>query len=304
MLQIRGGEMGTLQEKIAEFTEERKNQGASANTVDSYGRDLHKLAEYLQARQEQDCCLVTEKSIRDYLYNMEAAHKSPATISRAIASIKAFFRYLEQTNVIAHSPAARLKAPRIQKNMPHVLQPEEIVQLLQQPSGDCAKSVRDRAMLELLYATGIRVSELLELKVQDVNLAMEYIVCCQGGRERVVPFGRAAKEALAEYLSKARGELEKGQETGYLFMNMSGQKMSRQGFWKLVKQYAGQAGIEGGITPHTLRHSFAAHLVSNGAGLYAVQELMGYADLSGTQVYAKMSHVPVREAYKKAHPRK
>lgn len=295
--------MGTLQEKIAEYIEERKKQGAAHNTAVSYGRDLRRLAEYLEQLGIQDFCLVTEPVLRSYLRRLEADHKRPATVSRAVASMKAFFRYLEQNGDISQNPAARLKAPRIEKAIPYILTPEETVRLLQQPGGGSAKAVRDRAMLELLYATGIRVSELVQLQVEDVNLAMEYIKCCQGGRERVIPFGRSAKKSLQEYLGQARQQLAKDPACRLLFTNLSGQKMSRQGFWKLVKQYARQAGIQGEITPHTLRHSFAAHLINNGANLYAVQEMMGYADLSAAQAYAKLHHMPVREVYKKAHPR-
>ena len=175
--------------------------------------------------------------------------------------------------------------------------------LLKQPDGKTEKSIRDRAMLELMYATGIRVSELVQLKVSDVNLAMEYILCSQGGKERVIPFGNTAKQSLQTYLSKVRPLLVKEEDCDLLFTNLSGKQMSRQGFYKMIKKYAGEAGIAAEITPHTLRHSFAAHLVNNGADLYAVQEMMGYADLSAAQIYAQMRHASVREEYKKTHPR-
>ena len=292
-----------LKDKISEYTAELKKQGTAQNTAVSYERDLYKMSDYLASREIFEAAQVDELILQDYLRQMDLENKRPATIARATASMKAFFRYLDQNGGIAQNPAERLKAPRVEKGTPHILTPEEVVRLLRQTEGDTPKAVRDRAMLELLYATGIRVSELIEIQVEDVNLAMEYLLCSQNVRERVVPFGAMAKKSLVDYLDRARPQLVKDPACKYLFTNLSGQKMSRQGFWKLIRQYAVAAGIEGGITPHTLRHSFAAHLVNNGADLYAVQEMMGYADLSAAQVYAKMHHVSVREVYTKAHPR-
>lgn len=297
------GGMNRMEEKIAEFITEIKQQGVSLNTAVSYERDLRKMADYLESENLCDLRMVTEICLQAYVRWMENENKRPSTIARAVASMKAFFRYLEQTGEMDENPAFYLKAPKIKKAVPHVLTPEETALLLRQPDGKSAKAVRDRAMLELLYATGIRVSELIQLRLQDVNMIMEYILCSQGGRERVVPFGRTAKKTLQEYLEAARPQLVKDLECDLLFTNLSGRKMSRQGFWKIVRQYAQEAGIRGEITPHTLRHSFAAHLVNNGADLYAVQEMMGYKDLSATQVYAKMHHVSVREVYTKTHPR-
>lgn len=295
--------METMREAIAEYITDLKLQGVSFNTADSYERDLRRLADYFENEKFSDFRLITETDLHAYIRWMEKEKKRPSTIARAVAAVKAFFRYLEQTGVTKQNPAVYLKAPRVEKSIPHILTPEETALLLRQPDGKSAKSIRDRAMLELLYATGIRVSELIQLKMQDVSLTMEYILCSQGTRERVVPFGRTAKKALEDYLKQARPALVKDPECGLLFTNLSGQKMSRQGFWKLVRQYAKAAGIQGEITPHTLRHSFAAHLVNNGADLYAVQEMMGYKDLSAAQVYAKMHHVSVREVYTKTHPR-
>lgn len=292
-----------LREKISEYITVLKKQGTAQNTVVSYERDLHKMADYLVSRGIYEEAQIDALILQDYLRQMEIEKKRPATIARAAASVKAFFRYLEQNGGIWQNPAERLKAPKVEKSIPHILTPEEVVRLLRQPEGDTPKAIRDRAMLELLYATGIRVSELTEIRTEDVNLTMEYLLCSQGARERVVPFGAMAKKSLVEYLEKARPLVVKDPACMYLFTNLSGQKMSRQGFWKLIRQYAAAAGITGGITPHTLRHSFAAHLVNNGADLYAVQEMMGYADLSAAQVYAKMHPVSVREVYTKAHPR-
>ena len=178
------------------------------------------------------------------------------------------------------------------------------MRLLEQPSGDTPKALRDRAMLELLYATGVRVTELISLKLSDIHMAMNYIVCRDGDKERVIPFGENAKGALDRYLKNGREGLLKGQESEYLFINCSGKMMSRQGFWKLVKQYAAKAGISCDITPHTLRHSFAAHLVQNGADLKSVQEMLGHSDIATTQVYLNMNVERVRSVYREAHPRR
>ena len=196
-----------------------------------------------------------------------------------------------------------LKAPKIEKKMPEILTTDEVNRLLDQPKGNTPKDIRDRAMLELLYATGIRVSELIGLKVSDVNLQIGYIICRDARKERVVPFGAPAKRALSDYIRSARDLMLADQTSDVLFTNCSGQPMSRQGFWKLVKYYARKAGITADITPHTLRHSFAAHLVENGADLRSVQEMLGHSDISTTQIYANMSQNKLREVYAKNFPR-
>ena len=180
---------------------------------------------------------------------------------------------------------------------------QEVVRLLEQPSGDSLKEIRDKAMLELLYATGIRVTELISLKITDVNIGMNFIMCRDGNKERVVPFGNVAKQAMVRYIDQARDAMMEGELSDVLFVNCSGQPMSRQGFWKLIKHYAKKAGIEADITPHTLRHSFAAHLVENGADLRSVQEMLGHSDISTTQIYANLNHKRLREVYAKTHSR-
>ena len=196
-----------------------------------------------------------------------------------------------------------LRAPKVEKKMPEIMTMNEAVSLLEQPTGDSPKEIRDRAMLELLYATGIRVTELITLKLSDLNMQMGYLICRDGSKERMIPFGNKAKNAVFKYMENARNALLVEYDTDVLFVNCSGQPMSRQGFWKLIKFYAKKAGIESEITPHTLRHSFAAHLVENGADLRSVQEMMGHSDISTTQIYANMNHNHLREVYKKAHPR-
>ena len=193
--------------------------------------------------------------------------------------------------------------PKIEKKIPEIMTMNEVVTLLEQPSKDNPKEIRDKAMLELMYATGIRVSELITLKVSDFNLQMGFLICADGNKERVIPFGNASRTALLNYIEKGREAFLLQPESEILFLNCYGEEMSRQGFWKLIKHYAKQAGIQEEITPHTLRHSFAAHLVENGADLKSVQEMMGHSDLASTQIYANMNQNRIRDVYAKAHPR-
>ena len=202
------------------------------------------------------------------------------------------------------NPTDGLKPPKVEKKTPETLTVEEVNLLLDQPSGDSPKEIRDKAMLELLYATGIRVSELIGLKISDVNLSTSSITCKHGSSERSIPFSNTAKAAITKYLKDTRSAMVDDNAGDILFTNCSGQPMSRQGFWKLIKYYGNKAGIEKDITPHTLRHSFAAHLVENGADLKSVQEMIGHSDISTTQIYADLSNSKIREVYAKAHPRK
>lgn len=279
------------------------DKGASKNTILSYKRDLQKLDEYLAKQGINDAARVTDTTLNSYVLFLEKKGSAPSSISRNIASIKAFFGYLFQEKKINDNPALKLKAPKIEKKFPEILTIQETDTLLEQPNGKTAKGIRDKAMLELLYATGIRVSELIGLKVMDVNVKLGYIICNAGEKERVIPFGTKAKSALVDYLKSARTELLHGNESEYMFINCSGKEMSRQGFWKLIKYYGEKAGIKSELTPHTLRHSFAAHMVENGADLRAVQEMMGHSDISTTQVYLNMNS-RLRDVYVKAHPRK
>lgn len=275
----------------------------SENTEVSYARDLKKMNQYLMAQGIHDASEVTATSLNSYVLFLEKEGRKPATISRSIASMKAFYHYMEKERRVSEDPSERLKAPKIEKKMPTILTPEEVTRLLEQPGGTSPKELRDKAMLELLYATGIRVSELISLKVEDVNLAMEYLTCSDSHKERIIPFGSIAKEALSRYLELGRPKLVGDEKEEWLFTNCSGQQMSRQGFWKLIKSYGKKAGIEAEITPHMLRHSFAAHMVGNGADLKSVQEMLGHSDISTTQVYAQMGQRRMREVYVKAHPR-
>lgn len=289
---------------ITDFVEYLQSvKKSSKNTILSYQRDLKKFAQYLKENGIDDIRKVNYTVMNAYMLMMEREHFAASTISRNIATLKAFFTYLQREHIVDDDPAALLKAPKIEKKMPGVLSIEEVNLLLAQPCGTSNKEIRDKAMLELLYATGIRVSELISLKVSDVNLQNNYIHCADGTKERVIPFGSAAKAALKNYLTSARAAMIHSDDEDILFTNCSGQPMSRQGFWKVLKQYAKRAGIETDITPHTLRHSFAAHLVENGADLHAVQEMLGHSDVSTTQIYAKLNSNRLKEVYTRAHPR-
>ncbi len=281
----------------------KEDKNASESTVNSYQRDLKRLNSYLLEHGIEDVQSVTATNLNSYVLYLEKQGLSTATVSRNVASMKAFFHYACRKHKIEKDPTETIKAPHIEKKLPGILSMEETVKLLEQPSGNSPKELRDRAMLELLYATGVRVTELISLELADIHMGMNYIVCRDTDKERVIPFGESAKTALERYLKNGREALLKGQESEYLFVNCSGKVMSRQGFWKLVKQYAARAGISCDITPHTLRHSFAAHLVQNGADLKAVQEMLGHSDIATTQVYLNMNVERVRSVYREAHPR-
>lgn len=275
----------------------------SENTEMSYRRDLNKLHIFLAEQDKHEINEVTQEDLQAYILCLEEKKFAAATISRNIASIKAFYLFLKKEGVVEEDVSQVLKAPKIEKKMPEILSMQEVDCLLKQPDGNTPKEIRDKAMLELLYATGIRVTELISLKLSDVNLQMGFLICHDGSKERMIPFGKAAKNALLRYFDGARGAMLADSGSDILFVNCSGQPMSRQGFWKLVKYYAKKAGIEEDITPHTLRHSFAAHLVENGADLRSVQEMLGHSDISTTQVYANLNHNRIRDVYVKAHPR-
>ena len=291
---------GNIRGFISYLSEERD---ASYNTKISYERDLKKLKEYLEKQGITNVQDVSETSLNSYILYLEKEGKTASTVSRYIASFKGFFEYCLRRGIIAEDPADRLRPPKVEKKFPQILTISETQKLMEEPDVQSDKGIRDRAMLELLYATGIRVSELISLKTEDMNLAMEYVVCHEKSKDRIIPFGTAAKDALIVYLDKTRDNMVGESESEYLFVNCSGKPMSRQGFWKLIKYYADKAGIEKEITPHTFRHSFAAHLLENGADVQSVQKMMGHADISTTQMYVEMQAGNVRDVYKKFHPR-
>ena len=258
---------------------------ASENTQIAYRRDLLQMQAYLESQGICQMDKVTRTSLDSYLLYLEREGKATTTISRVLATVKAFFHYGYRMGIITQDPAELVKAPKVQKKMPRILSVEEIDALLSQPSRRNAKEIRDKAMLELLYATGIRVSELVHLELTDLNLPIGFITCRDGKRTRTIPFGKKAKKALTDYLEESRSVLLKGQDPPWLFINCSGQPMSRQGFWKIIKFYGEKAGIRCYNTPHSLRHAFAFNLLKSGADIRAVQKIMGHSDPTTTQMY-------------------
>lgn len=275
----------------------RNIKKTSPNTEMSYRRDLTKMRIYLElTAQSHSAADVTEENLKKYIAYMERKKFKASTISRSIASIKAFYHYLLKEGLVKTDVSDCLKAPKVERKAPDVLSVEEMEKLLEQPAGDSYKEMRDSAMLELLYATGIRVSELISLRISDVNMQMGFLICRDGDKERMVSFDNEVREALRQYLTKARDHMATNDARDILFVNCSGTPMSRQGFWKLVKSYAKKAGISKDITPHTLRHTFAAHMVENGTDLKSVQEMLGHSDISTTHMYTRMRKQRVGEA--------
>lgn len=278
---------GSMRGEVDRFEQYlREVKQASENTVQSYRRDLMQMITYLEEKEIREPAKVTKTSLHGYILHMEEQGKAATTISRMMAAMKAFFNYECMQARIRRNPAESLHAPKVEKKAPVVLSVDQVSALLAQPSGQTPKEIRDKAMLALLYATGIRVSELIGIQMEDINMNIGFLVCRDGERERTIPFGRSAKAALEEYLEYARNELLRGRESDYFFVNCTGGAMSRQGFWKIIKYYGEKAGIEEDITPHTLRHSFAAHLIARGADMRAVQTILGHSDMATTQMYA------------------
>lgn len=280
-----------------------KVKQASANTVSSYMRDVRQYAEWLQG-QNVEILDATQLNISDYLSHLRSAGKSGATVSRTLASLKNFYAYLVSTGFLETTPvSSEIHVDRGEKKLPQILTGKEVELLLAQPSGLDAKGLRDKAMLEVMYATGIRVTELIDLNVEDVNLELGIIKCTSARKSRAIPLYPAALRALSVYLKEVRMVMVDDPLEKALFVNVGGARMSRQGFWKILKQYQEKAGIEKDITPHTLRHSFAVHLLENGADLGSLQELMGHSDISSTQVYTHMVNQKIRSVYDKCHPK-
>ena len=280
-----------------------ESRHTSQNTEISYERDLKKLVRYLQSQEIQNFIEVTKTDLQGYLKVMQKENLASSTISRNIASIRALFQYLLRTDKIAEDPSETLKPPKLEKKMPEILSVEEVDRLLKQPNLNTPKGIRDNAMLELMYATGMRVSELIHLQVSDINLQLGYVICHDTERERIIPIGNVSRNAILQYMEHSRGFFVKNRKENSLFTNCSGKSMSRQGFWKVLKGYAENAGIHRDIPPHTLRHSFAVHMLQNGADVKSVQEMLGHSDISSTQVYLGMNALKMRDVYMQAHPR-
>lgn len=289
---------GIINEFIGELAQHKK---LSKNTVESYSRDIKQFMEYL-ANNKLDFKSVKKTNIIAYTLYLQKQGRATSSISRSIASIRAFYRVLIKNHIVVNDPTLNLESPRIEKKLPQILTIVEVEKLLALPDINLPKGNRDKAMLELLYATGIRVSELISLDVKDVNLDLGYIRC-RGTKERIVPVGKIALSCLERYLLNSRDTFKKKKIEDALFLNFHGERMTRQGFWKIIKYYASLIGVDKDITPHTLRHSFAAHLIENGADLKSVQQMLGHSDISTTQVYAEMIKTRISDVYKKSHPR-
>jgi len=281
------------------LTEEKK---ASPNTLSSYLRDVRQYLDWL-GEEGISPTQAVHADVEAYTRSMTARGKSAATVTRSQASLKSFYSWMMEIGQISENPARGLSQTKVERKLPHILTSREVELFLEQPDPSDAKGCRDKAMLELLYATGIRVSELIGLNLDNINLSAGFIRCANRGKERIIPLYQAAVRALQNYLDRVRPQMVEHPDEKALFVNMSGERMSRQGFWKIIKHYQEKAGIQKDITPHTLRHSFAAHLLENGADLHSIQEMLGHADISSTQIYTQVVSQKLKDVYNKAHPR-
>ncbi len=279
-------------------------KGASRNTIEAYSNDVRKLADYLSGEKVVSWNQVDSYHIRGYLAHMQQEAVTNTTRARNVAALKSFFRFLYLEKYTDSNLGELLDTPRKEKVLPKYLTLEEVEQLLDAPDVTTPNGCRDKAMLELLYATGLRVTELITLRLQDISFEMAYVRCFgKGAKERVIPLGRYALEALEHYINVCRPKVANCWQTDILFLNKSGKGLTRQGFWKLIKKYGREAGITADLTPHVLRHSFATHLLSNGADLRAIQEMLGHADIATTQIYTHLLGDQMLEVYQNAHPR-
>ena len=280
-----------------------KVKQASANTIASYMRDIRQYSDWLIEHADVDVVDATQLNISDYLHSLELEGRSAATVSRSLASLKNFYSYVVSSGFLEKTPVTDIRVDRGEKKLPQILTGREIELLLAQPACVDAKGFRDKAMLEVMYATGIRVTELIELNVDDVNLDLGIIKCVGSKKSRAIPLYPGALKALRAYMKDVRGAMVANADETALFVNVGGVRMSRQGFWKSLKHYQATAHIEKEITPHTFRHSFAVHLLENGADLGSLQELMGHSDISSTQMYTHMVNQKLKSVYEKCHPK-
>ncbi len=292
--------MKELSEKYFDFLVNVKK--SSKNTLLSYKRDINNYINFLEKNNHR-IESANGTIVLDYLMGLQKLGKSASTVSRSLASIRSMYRFFQNEGVVMGDPTSQLHSLKAEKKLPRILTNEEIERLLSQPDTGELKGCRDKAMLELLYATGMRVSELIDLKISDVDMDIGYINCNHGSKLRVMPVYSIAKKAVKEYIDNARAYMVKGSGEDTLFVNCNGTKMTRQGFWKIIKQYAVLANISADITPHTLRHSFATHLLENGADLKSIQEMLGHTDISSTQIYAQIVKKRLNDVYKSSHPR-
>ncbi len=274
----------------------------SENTLQSYKRDLKQFKRYLEAC-ELHYNRVKEDDIKDYIRELQEEGKKASSISRCIASIRSFYQFVLKNKKVKADPTQNIQSPKIEKRVPSVLTSKEVELLLEQPKDIDLKGIRDKAMLEFAYATGMRVTEIISLNIEDVNLEEGYVTCKHGNKQRNIPLGNMSLKALKEYVEEAREILIKTEGEQALFVNINGGRLTRQGFWKIIKFYKEQAHITKEITPHVLRHSFATHLLQNGADLKAIQTMLGHSDISSTQVYMQFQDEGIKNVYRKAHPR-
>ena len=274
----------------------------SENTLQSYRRDIMQFRDYIN-ENDINYAKAKEDDIKDYLRELKKEGKKTSTASRSLASIRSFYQFLLRNKKAKADPTVSIQSPKIEKRIPSVLTSEEVELLLDQPKDVDLKGTRDKAMLEFAYATGMKVTEIIDLDIDDINFNEDTVACSNGKKTRTIPLGTLAEKALKEYVDKARPILIKDESNKSLFVNVNGSRLTRQGFWKIVKYYKEQAHIEKDITPHILRHSFATHLLQNGADLKSIQAMLGHSDISSTQVYAQFQDPGINTVYTKAHPR-
>lgn len=283
-----------------EFLQDDKK--LSDNTLQSYRRDILQYEEYVE-KNRINYAKANQEDIKTYLEYLKEIGKKPSTVSRNLASIRSFYQFLVRIKKVKHDPTENIQSPKIEKRVPSVLTSQEVELLLEQPKDVDIKGTRDKAMLEFAYATGMRVTEIISLNVEDVNVEEAFVVCRNGSKQRNIPLGSLSLKALKEYIEDARPILIRDENEKALFVNVNGKRLTRQGFWKIIKYYKEQAHITKDITPHVLRHSFATHLLQNGADLKAIQTMLGHSDISSTQVYMQFQDPGLKDIYQKAHPR-
>lgn len=292
-----------MEKQIKLFLEFLQNdKKLSDNTLQSYRRDIMQYADYIE-KNKMNYIKVTKEDIEAYLDSMKSMQKKTSTISRNLASIRSFYQFLMRNRKVKQDPTEGIGSPKIEKKAPSILSSQEIELLLEQPKDVDLKGIRDKAMLEFAYATGMRVTEIISLDIDDVNIDESYVTCKNGSKQRNIPLGKISLKALKEYIEHARPVLIKDEKNRALFVNINGKRLTRQGFWKIIKYYKEQAHITKDITPHVLRHSFATHLLQNGADLKAIQAMLGHSDISSTQVYMQFQDESLKNVYRKAHPR-
>ena len=292
-----------MEKQIKLFLEFLKNdKRLSENTLQSYKRDINQFKDYLD-KNNMPYSEISKDDIKNYLAHLQDLNKKTSTISRNLASVRSFYQFLLRNQRVESDPTEGIQSPKIEKKAPNILSSKEVELLLEQPNNVDLKGIRDKAMLEFAYATGMRVTEIVSLDIDDVNLDEGYVLCKSSKNQRKIPLGKLSLDALKTYIKDSRDILIKDKSNKALFVNINGKRLTRQGVWKIVKYYKEQAHITKDITPHVLRHSFATHLLQNGADLKAIQVMLGHSDISSTQVYMQFQDESLKNIYKKAHPR-